>query len=331
MPGRLTIEEYKKRLYDKYGDRIEVVGKYVNSDTPMKHIIVSDNNRILIRSPRNLLYDRADLWETAGDFQKSVRTSEEKFKRQLKNKWKGKVELIGKFSGMGKITEFKCDKSHIFSKMPANMLECGCKICRREGTRINLDEKRKIFYRSHVRLIDTEYKGSGASYKFKCKKGHTFYSRIDSIKAAVEYGNKGCPLCSKAIRYSKVSIEWLTDISNRLDINIIHAENGKEHKVKMLFSSKYFRVDGYCQDYNIIFEFYGDIMHGNKKAIHGNKKCHPYRKKATASTLYKETMEREKKLSLMGYKIISIWESEYYNTYEDWLKINLPIIRRMCK
>lgn len=71
-----------------------------------------------------------------------------------------------------------------------------------------------------------------------------------------------------------------------------------------------YKVDAYNPISNTIYEFYGDYWHGNpirfsdKNEINKNSKL-------TYNELYIRTINREKELLQLGYKIISIWESDF--------------------
>ncbi len=67
--------------------------------------------------------------------------------------------------------------------------------------------------------------------------------------------------------------------------------------------------DGYCEETNTIYEYYGDYYHGNPEIFnpdhynHITKKCF--------SQLYRETLEREALILQQGYKLITIWENDW--------------------
>ena len=104
---------------------------------------------------------------------------------------------------------------------------------------------------------------------------------------------RGCIKCSN--RFGILENNWLNDN------NIIN---------RQVRIGKYI-VDGYDPITNTIYEFNGDYWHGNPiryKKDDINSSC-----KKTFGELYKKTIEKEKILIDKGYKVISIWESEYIN------------------
>jgi hypothetical protein len=120
--------------------------------------------------------------------------------------------------------------------------------------------------------------------------------------------NQGCQKCSNA-NFSKPQILWLSFLEKYYNINIQHALNIGEFKIK---NTKY-KVDGYCKENNTIYEFHGDYWHGNPKKYKQdnlNEVC-----KKTFKELYENTLKREKLIKSLGYNLITIWES-------DWIKLN---------
>lgn len=115
----------------------------------------------------------------------------------------------------------------------------------------------------------------------------------------------GCPHC-RTPNYSKQSIKWLNEISQTQNIIIQHAENGSEFLVP---GTKY-KVDGYCKENNTIYEFYGDIWHGNPNLYSPEIFCSPFHK-ITAGQLYKQTKQKEEIIISLGYNLITMWEQDY--------------------
>lgn len=123
---------------------------------------------------------------------------------------------------------------------------------------------------------------------------------------------QGCPRCKKT-PFSKKAIKWLKYISNKEYVFIQHAENIGEYTIP----NTNYKVDGFCSENNTIYEFYGDAFHGNLSRYDANDFCHPYDRTITAQTLYNKTIEREYHLKQLGYKIITIWESDFDKIIEE--------------
>ena len=121
----------------------------------------------------------------------------------------------------------------------------------------------------------------------------------------------GCPKCFKS--HSKSSIQWLNFIANSENINIQHAENGGEFKIP---TTKY-KADGYCQENNTIYEYYGCYWHACAVCYDANK-IHTVCKKLN-SELHNKTIKKENIVKSLGYNLITIWE-------HDWKTCNKNLI-----
>ena len=65
------------------------------------------------------------------------------------------------------------------------------------------------------------------------------------------------PEYAKTDYFSKMSIMWLNYVSK--DKNIQHALNGGEKELTI--GNKTYKVDGFCEETNTIYEFYGCVCH----------------------------------------------------------------------
>ncbi len=112
------------------------------------------------------------------------------------------------------------------------------------------------------------------------------------------------------IGYSAICIEWLEQIMRLKGVFIQHRLNGiGEFKIpKTKFSA-----DGYCAETNTIYEFHGDIFHGNPDTIDPESHCNYYKPDLTARELYQATTERENKIKKLGYNLVVMWEGDFKN------------------
>ena len=109
--------------------------------------------------------------------------------------------------------------------------------------------------------------------------------------------------------YSSKSLRWLASISKKEGIHIQHAERGGENRITI--SNGYIQVDGYCAENNTVYEFHGDVYHGNPQKFHPEENCHPFDKTITAGELFEKTMKREEIIRSIGFNLVSIWESDW--------------------
>jgi len=116
--------------------------------------------------------------------------------------------------------------------------------------------------------------------------------------------------------YSQKAIRWINWISKQNNVYIQHAENDGEYWIPGLR----FFVDGYCEETNTVYEFYGDAFHGNPARYELEDRPHPYEKNKTTKELFEKTMSREKILREAGFQVIVIWESDWDASQKRGLK-----------
>lgn len=166
--------------------------------------------------------------------------------------------------------------------------------------------------------------------KFVCTRCGT----VVILPKSTKYADLKCPICDKknAKNYSKESIKWLTDISARFDLDIQHAENGKEYAIKLTKTTTH-HVDGYCKEYNIVFEYHGSRWHGNPTVFYMDEHICPYDKSITAYQYLRKTISLENDIVKLGYNYIRIWDADFLDEkrYKQWLAINTPRINKFIK
>lgn len=118
-------------------------------------------------------------------------------------------------------------------------------------------------------------------------------------------GRGGCQQCGRS-KNSTIAIEWLQSLEKKLRIKIQHAGNSRE----FVIPGTRLRVDGYNARKKIVFEFYGDVFHGNPKMFKRDAACHPF-SDVTAGELYKKTKAKERQIRKLGYTLVTMWERDY--------------------
>ena len=112
------------------------------------------------------------------------------------------------------------------------------------------------------------------------------------------------PEYAKTDNFSKMSIIWLYYMSN--GFNIKHALNGGEKKLTL--GNKTYKVDGFCEETNTVYEFYGCFWHGcpncHKPNIIKNKNH------KDMSTLNDLTVEKRDTIKNAGYNHVSTYECQ---------------------
>jgi hypothetical protein len=108
-----------------------------------------------------------------------------------------------------------------------------------------------------------------------------------------------CPRCSKK-----------TSFLEKIWLDKILIPNDNQHRqVQFKINKRSYKVDGYIPETKTIYEFLGDYYHGNPKIYNPecvNKKC-----QKTYGELYKKTIKRKDMFIELGYKVVSMWESDF--------------------
>ena len=125
----------------------------------------------------------------------------------------------------------------------------------------------------------------------------------------ISYKN-GCPKCVNA-GYSKISIQFLNDLSKDWKVDIQHAENKGEYRIEDPELKCYYKADGFFEHGNkkYVVEFHGDYFHGNPKMYKPDGICKLRRMRF--DEIYNKTMERMYRIKALGYEVIYIWEQDY--------------------
>lgn len=200
---------------------------------------------------------------------------------------------------------FVCDLGHKWVTTPSNIINSKhtCRTCAGKVKKSHSQFVQEMkTARPDVSIKEGQtYITAHTKMSFVCEKQHVWEARpVDLLLGG------GCPHCVKK-GYSRKCVNWLKSIEAQTGCRIQHAEQGGE----FLIPDTPFYADGWCRETNTVYEFYGDVYHGNPTLFSEGDRCHPYNKQITAGTLYRRTLEREQQIRDLGYNVVSIWESEY--------------------
>jgi len=154
------------------------------------------------------------------------------------------------------------------------------------------------------------YRNIRSKLPIQCPQHGIFYQRGDDHNRG-----RGCPLC-KHNSVSHKALSWLEHVASTEHVYIQHAGNIGEFCIP---NTKY-RVDGFCETTNIVYEFDGDAFHGNPARYGPTETCHPYDRSITAVQLQTRTKNRQDLIKSLGYTLVTMWES-------DFDKLNIPTSR----
>ena len=108
--------------------------------------------------------------------------------------------------------------------------------------------------------------------------------------------------------FSQEAMQWLEHLIQTQKIDIRHALNSP-HSEKRIGN---YQVDGYCSSNRTIYEYYGCYHHGHSCDDNYNPKK------------WEETEKREKKLKMLGYRIISITSCKWTRNPASKIKYTVP-------
>lgn len=203
--------------------------------------------------------------------------------------------------------------SHINTKQ-------GCRKCSNIRTGQKLRKTLAQFIQQAKKVHGDRYDYTLTEYSTK-KKKVTILCSIHGMfeqMPRTHLNGSGCIKCYSI--YSKPAIDWLEYSMIKNSIFIQHACNKGEY----IIPKTKIRPDGYHEETNTLFEYYGDYWHGNPKRYKPD--FINSRKNMTMEKLYKDTMNREERLLKLGYNLVTIWESDWLNmikagkTIQKWWK-----------
>lgn len=217
------------------------------------------------------------------------------------------------FKGTSKKCEWTCMSGHKWEAEPKTVLRGSyCPECRRLNNikrqtdthetileKLYLRNKRspnnKVYLHPSVVVASRN-----VDLMLMCDSGHTWNGKINDVINQ----DTGCPICAKS-GFSYKAIDWLNHISLHQNINIRHVKNGGEFRIP---KTKY-HVDGYCKENNTVYEFYGDMWHGNPNKFKPTELN--IISKISYGELFQKTLIREQNIKKQGYNLVTIWESEW--------------------
>ena len=204
-----------------------------------------------------------------------------------------------------------CPIHGIFLQNPHSHLRgAECPLCR-----VNKQKTAEEFIEEARKIHGNNYDYSLVSYKntktkvtiIHRKCGRRFSQIPDShLRGA------GCSRCSRSV--SKAETEWLDYLNIPLEYR---------HKT-LKIGNRLFKPDAVNKDGKIVYEFNGDFWHGNPDIYDPNDVNRDNKK--TFGQLYRNTVDKERSLKQAGYKVISIWESEW-NEFKTMLGPKIGVER----
>lgn len=180
-----------------------------------------------------------------------------------------------------------CEKHGDFYQIPYYHLsgsgcpECGAYNAGRSNSLSNEEfaSKASVVHKNKYDYSESEYFSRRVAVKIICPKHGAFYQVPED-----HFRGCGCPKCSISI--SNVETRWL---------DMLGIPNDSEHRqVRIKIGKSRYSVDGFDPDKNIVYEFYGDLWHGNPNIYRPDDFCMATKK--TFGEMFSRTMEKEESL-----------------------------------
>ncbi len=297
MPKKKTKDEFVADARKVHGDRYGYdEGEYLGNDRKIK--IRCFEHGIFEQTPHSHLGDTGCPKCRTADLRKRFAKKQDIFVLQsnvIHNK-KYDYRLVNYINNKTKV-EIICPVHNSFWQTPKmHLIGQGCPKCS-NNTLKSLDEfeiNAKLIHGPKYDYSHGIYKGNKVKIEIICRKHGSFWQLPNSHLS----DGKGCSRCSFVI--SKPETQWLDYLGIPDDID--------HRQIKIKVENKTYKVDGFLPP-NTIYEFHGDFWHGNSKRYKSNG-INPKMNK-TNKELYNETIKRENALKKAGYKVVSIWESEF--------------------
>ena len=173
--------------------------------------------------------------------------------------------------------------------------KAGCPQCSKckKYTNETFAEKGKIIHNNFYDYSLVDYINNKTNVKIICP-NHGVFEQCPS--SHINH-RSNCPLCMS--NSSRGEIEWIASFNNP---NIIKPPSLK-------INGKTYHPDGYDTITNTVYEYNGDFYHGNP--IKYNPEDINPKNKISYGQLYQETLDKKAAYEAAGYKVISIWGSEW--------------------
>lgn len=217
--------------------------------------------------------------------------------------------LVDYTSAINKV-KIICHKHGEFLQRPHDHTQGkGCPACGNESRAIRTgDSKRstleqfitksKAVHGDRYSYIRAVYKGALDLIEIVCRKHGSFWQAAHS-----HMRGSGCPTCNMSS--SKIEAQWLDSLGI--------SEENRCYYIKI--NNQRFFVDGYDPSTKTCYELNGDWWHGNP-AKYNPSAYHPLLNKSY-SELYHKTIARQQLLEAHGYKVISVWESDFKSSLKQ--------------
>ena len=123
---------------------------------------------------------------------------------------------------------------------------------------------------------------------------------------------------AKTDNFSKMSIMWLNYVS--IGVNIKHTLNGGEKELTT--DDKTYKVDGFCEETNTVYGFYGCFWHGCPKCYRPN--IVNSKNQMDMGTMNDKSIKKRETIKNAAYNHISTYECQLakHKDFQNLLRIS---------
>jgi hypothetical protein len=297
MVRRLTTEEVIQNFKNIHGDRYNYSNiEYINNST--KVTIICSKHGSFQQSPASHLRGNG-CSECSGKKPHTTKEVVETFKKMYGDKYDYYMTDY-----KGALVKFKvlCKTHGVFETLYNNMLRgWACPECTsyRKNIEQSFLKEAKEVHGDEYDYSKVVYKNCGTNVEILCKTHGSFFQQPRNHMRGAR--------CQKCERFttSKIARNWLKTL-NLPNLRTFDSPLGE-----FIIPETRWRVDGYDETTNTIYEFHGDYWHAHPSNKRYSKdEPHP-RKRGTWGEVYERTLAREQKIRDLGYNLVIIWEHEF--------------------
>jgi hypothetical protein len=190
---------------------------------------------------------------------------------------------------------------------------CGCPDCgilqRAEKWKSNTEEfitKAQLLtgYKEKYDYSKVEYEKALKKVSIRCVPHDYWFEQTPNKHLS---GEEGCHKCQKN-GCSKKQVEWLAHVEETTEGGPIqHKLNGGEFRIP---GTRY-HADGWRPAINTVYEFHGTLWHGHPNhPDFVEDRPHPIVKNKTWGQVFMKTIEKEKRIRELGYRLVVMWEHD---------------------
>ena len=324
VPGELSADDHKRQLASLF-PHVKLAVEWTRTRNPHTYLCTihnlkfEDAPRRIVRKVNPCPKCRKLHTSKTRARPRGYQVNDAEYAKRLKRAGKGIIALEPYSGGHMKIKHECIHCGHVFRRAPA-YYKHGCKSCAnkklstdrtRSREELELDyadyrRELRLRYGRKIRAISKPGRFRGRTYRVwhKCACGAIWSIAPCNVLA---FDRIQCKSCSSYNGYSPISQEWLQKVTRR---KLQTATNGGEYRIQTLRSTMH--VDGFHAITKTVYEFLGDVWHGNLHRFKPMDRPSPYNER-TAKAMHSDTIHRFRLLSQLGYTVVYVWESDFKN------------------